>query len=203
MYQNSAHSSGVGSIAEANTGVTTVMSSEGGTSRGSESTDVPHYTEKNSNNDEDVNKINEQNYKSSSSPRKKYPRTLEMSRNNSISPLDTFTTLSSTKQNIELFKILTAIAVEIDSLQKSTEKRFSVLEGLVGKVQDDQKTLSSNHANSDKSQVNSGTVKVFINEFDSLYIYIYIIFVCATIPLFYIAPICFSYSRMLLHQELG
>ena len=85
-----------------------------------------------------------------------------MSRNNSNSTLDSFTTLTSTKQNIELFKILTAIAVEIDSLQKSTDKRFSVLEGLVGKVQDDQKTLSSNLANIDKSQINSGTVKVFI-----------------------------------------
>ncbi len=32
----------------------------------------------------------------------------------SVSPLSDFRTLSSTKQNVELFKILTAIAAEIE-----------------------------------------------------------------------------------------
>ena len=58
--------------------------------------------------------------------------------------LDNFQTLSSTKQNVELFKILTAIAVEIDCLQKSTEKRFSLIESLVGNVQDQQQAVNSN-----------------------------------------------------------
>ena len=44
---------------------------------------------------------------------------------------DEFQTLSSTKQNIELFKILSAIAEEIEGLRQSTERRFSVLESLV------------------------------------------------------------------------
>ena len=156
VYQNTAHSSGIGSIAEPDTGMTTVvMSSEGNSSRGSESTDVPHYNEKNSN-DEDINTIhiNDHNYKTS--PRKKYPKTFEMNHTSSNATLDSFTTLSSTKQNIELFKILTAIAVEIDSLQKSTEKRFSALENLVGKVQDEQKNL----VNIEKSQTSNGTAKV-------------------------------------------
>ena len=162
MYQNTAHSSGIGSIAEPDTGMTTVvMSSEGNSSRGSESTDVPHYNEKNGN-DEDINTIhiNDHNYKTS--PRKKYPKTFEMNHTSSNATLDSFTTLSSTKQNIELFKILTAIAVEIDSLQKSTEKRFSALETLVGKVQDEQKNL----VNIEKSQTSNGTGKV-----RSIYLY--------------------------------
>ncbi len=47
--------------------------------------------------------------------------------------LEDFRTLSSTKQNVELFKILTAISVEIRALQESTERRFSALEGAVKK----------------------------------------------------------------------
>ena len=42
------------------------------------------------------------------------------------------------------------------SLQKSTEKRFSALETLVGKVQDEQKNL----VNIEKSQTSNGTAKV-------------------------------------------
>ena len=44
---------------------------------------------------------------------------------------DEFQTLSSTKQNIELFKILSAIAEEIEVLRRSTEQRFQALESLV------------------------------------------------------------------------
>lgn len=44
---------------------------------------------------------------------------------------DEFQTLSSTKQNIELFKILSAIAEEIEVLRQSTEQRFTLLESLV------------------------------------------------------------------------
>ncbi len=44
---------------------------------------------------------------------------------------DEFQTLSSTKQNIELFKILSAIADEIEVLRKSTEQRFSLLESVL------------------------------------------------------------------------
>ena len=143
--------------------MTTVMSSEGNSSRESESTDVPNYTEKNLNDGEPNNiQINDHNPKSS--PHKKFSRTFEMRHNSSNATLDSFTTLTSTKQNIELFKILTAIAVEIDSLQKSTEKRFSALENLVGKVQDDQKSLSLNLVNLEKSHFNNGSVKVCFHE---------------------------------------
>ena len=44
---------------------------------------------------------------------------------------DEFQTLSSTKQNIELFKILSAIAEEIEGLRQSTERRFHLIESLV------------------------------------------------------------------------
>ena len=44
---------------------------------------------------------------------------------------DEFQTLSSTKQNIELFKILNAIAEEIEVLRQSTEHRFSALETML------------------------------------------------------------------------
>ena len=56
-----------------------------------------------------------------------------------IRELDEFQTLTSTKQNVELFKILTAIAMEIDQLQQSTERRFSMLENLVFRVQEGNK----------------------------------------------------------------
>ena len=46
--------------------------------------------------------------------------------------LEDFRVLTSTKQNVELFKILSAIAAEIEALKVSTERRFSALEGLVG-----------------------------------------------------------------------
>ena len=42
--------------------------------------------------------------------------------------LEDFRTLSSTKQNVELFKILSAIAGEIENLKRSTERRFVNLE---------------------------------------------------------------------------
>ena len=77
--------------------------------------------------------------------------------------LDNFQTLTSTKQNIELFKILTAIAVEIDGLQRSTEKRFSILEGLVVKVQDEQVlSTDQNAAGNEKLHQNSSESKVSI-----------------------------------------
>ena len=139
------------------------MSSEGNSSRESESTDVPNYTEKNLN-DGDANNIQINDHNPKSSPHKKFSRTFEMRHNSSNATLDSFTTLTSTKQNIELFKILTAIAVEIDSLQKSTEKRFSALENLVGKVQDDQKSLSLNLVNLEKSHLNNGSIKVCFHE---------------------------------------
>ena len=61
----------------------------------------------------------------------------EMSQENIPPPrgFDEFQTLSSTKQNIELFKILSAIAEEIESLRQSTEKRFSLIENLVASQQ--------------------------------------------------------------------
>ena len=48
---------------------------------------------------------------------------------------DEFQTLSSTKQNIELFKILSAIAEEIEVLRQSTERRFNLIESLVTQQQ--------------------------------------------------------------------
>ena len=54
--------------------------------------------------------------------------------NDAIPPplgFDEFQTLSSTKQNIELFKILNAIAEEIEVLRQSTEQRMSALETLL------------------------------------------------------------------------
>ena len=90
--------------------MTTVMSSEGNSSRESESTDVPNYTEKTLN-DGDANNIQINDHNPKSSPHKKFSRTFEMRHNSSNATLDSFTTLTSTKQNIELFKILTAIAV--------------------------------------------------------------------------------------------
>ena len=44
--------------------------------------------------------------------------------------LEDFRTLSSTKQNVELFKILSAIAGEIENLKKATERRFVNLESI-------------------------------------------------------------------------
>ena len=49
--------------------------------------------------------------------------------------IDDFQTLSSTKQNIELFKILSAIAEEIEVLRQSTEQRFQALETLINVIQ--------------------------------------------------------------------
>ena len=58
--------------------------------------------------------------------------------------LEDFKTLTSTKQNVELFKILSAIAVEIENLRVSTERRFSVLEAVV------QRSVTANaHANNE------------------------------------------------------
>ena len=58
-----------------------------------------------------------------------------MTENNANIPpakgFDEFQTLSSTKQNIELFKILSAIAEEIEGLRQSTERRFHLIESLV------------------------------------------------------------------------
>ena len=42
-----------------------------------------------------------------------------------------FRTLSSTKQNVEIFKILSGISAEIENLKSSTARRFSMLEELV------------------------------------------------------------------------
>ena len=59
----------------------------------------------------------------------------KMTENNANIPpakgFDEFQTLSSTKQNIELFKILSAIAEEIEGLRQSTERRFHLIESLV------------------------------------------------------------------------
>lgn len=49
--------------------------------------------------------------------------------------LEEFKGLSSTKQNVELFKILSAIASEIENLRMSTEKRFLALEQVVQRQQ--------------------------------------------------------------------
>ena len=137
-------SSRAGSTSEPKTGVTTVMSSEGSASGGSGSADVPHLTENRSNleHNKRTHTTTRNSKHTSSSPRKKSDKSSEeMSKQNG---LDNFQTLSSTKQNVELFKILTAIAVEIDCLQKSTEKRFSLIESLVGNVQDQQQAVNSN-----------------------------------------------------------
>ena len=64
--------------------------------------------------------------------------TTEPRSNNDIPPplgFDDFQTLSSTKQNIELFKILSAIAEEIEVLRQSTEQRFQALETLINVIQ--------------------------------------------------------------------
>ena len=64
--------------------------------------------------------------------------TTDNPRINEIPPplgFDDFQTLSSTKQNIELFKILSAIAEEIEVLRQSTEQRFQALETLINVIQ--------------------------------------------------------------------
>jgi hypothetical protein len=159
--QTTASSSGIGSSAEPKTGMTTVISTDGSASGGSESTDVPHSTGNHSN-VADGKKHHIKDYNHTSSPRKKFAQHIEMSNNTSSSSLEKFQTLTSTKQNVELFKILTAIAVEIDSLQKSTEKRFSLLENLVGTDQDHQQMVSDNLnlAVNDNIQTNSAQLKV-------------------------------------------
>ena len=59
--------------------------------------------------------------------------TLELQNSEIPPPLgfEEFQTLSSTKQNIELFKILSAIADEIEVLRKSTEQRICALESII------------------------------------------------------------------------
>ena len=157
--QATASSSGIGSSAEPNTGMTTVTSTDGSASGGSGSTDVPHSTGNNSN-AEEGKKYNIKDYNHTSSPRKKFAQHIEMSSNTSSSSLEKFQTLTSTKQNVELFKILTAIAVEIDSLQKSTEKRFSLLENLVGQDEDHQQTVANNLNLAVNDQDSSVQIKV-------------------------------------------
>lgn len=66
--------------------------------------------------------------------RKEATMTTNNGNGNDIPPplgFDEFQTLSSTKQNIELFKILSAIAEEIEVLRQSTEQRFTLLESLI------------------------------------------------------------------------
>ena len=156
--QTTASSSGLGSSAAATAGMTTVISTDGSASGGSGSTDVPHSTGNNSNVEE--GKKGQLNDNSHISPRKKVTQPIQMEKQ----ALDNFQTLTSTKQNIELFKILTAIAVEIDGLQRSTEKRFSILEGLVVKVEEEQKVVSStqNTARNEKLHQNNSSSKVTI-----------------------------------------
>ena len=138
--QGTTHNSVLENSTSPPTGMTTVISTNGSTSGGSGSTDVPHSTGNNSNAGDGKNSQIKGDYHSS--PRKKVSQHVVMS----SQALDNFQTLSSTKQNIELFKILTAIAVEIDGLQRSTEKRFSILETLVVKNQE-QQDVSSPHNN--------------------------------------------------------
>ena len=169
-------SSRAGSTSEPKTGVTTVMSSEGSASGGSGSADVPHLTENRSNLEHNKRThITTRNSKhTSSSPRKKSDKpSEEMSKQNG---LDNFQTLSSTKQNVELFKILTAIAVEIDCLQKSTEKRFSLIESLVGNVQDQQQAVNSNLnvlQGVDKQQQEDNDKHSKVGQYICIYIRIY------------------------------
>ena len=135
----------------------TAMSSEENASGGSRSNDVPRSTGRHSNIDEGKKSYTKDNHHSS--PRKKFVTHDE----NNIYTLDNFQTLTSTKQNVELFKILTAIALEIDGLQKSTEKRFSLLESLVGTIKDEQQVVStsvSNLAAHDQYQPNKAHVRI-------------------------------------------
>jgi hypothetical protein len=78
-----------------------------------------------------------------------------------------FQTLSSTKQNIELFKILSAIADEIEGLRVSTERRFSLLEtlvqpnkqnfyGIMPKASRSETSNSSSHQKGVDAEVESG-----------------------------------------------
>ena len=148
-----ASSSGIGCIAEPTTGMTTVMSTEGSVSGGSGSTDVPNSTGNNSH-VEDGRKVHIKD-DGQKSPKKKFTQHIEMK------ALDKFQTLTSTKQNIELFKILTAIAIEIDGLQKSTEKRFSLLETLVVKAHDVD-SVPHNGAGNEHLHQNTSQTKVTI-----------------------------------------
>ena len=65
--------------------------------------------------------------------------------------LNEFQTMPNGRQNVELFKILTAISLEIEQLQRSTEKRFSALESLVNRIQQDGKRASPTTDGSEQS----------------------------------------------------
>lgn len=75
------------------------------------------------------------------------------------SRIDEFKGLSSTKQNLELFKLASRISFEIQSLRKATDKKLARLEGAVDCLREDDDGKVSHKSGNDK-RTHWNTVKL-------------------------------------------